>query len=91
MNRCRECLRRYRKLLRRMHRTLQHARLVIEPESPMPVWSDASLSMVLNKPSNPTAEQLLDAEFHCLQAAESLDDLLKLRPIKSITPAKAVG
>ena len=91
MNRRREWLRRYRKLLRTMHRTLQHARLVIEPESPMPVWSDVSLSMVLNKPSNPTAEKMLDAEFHCLRAAESLDALLKSRPIKSITPAKAAG
>ena len=74
-----------------MHRTLLNARLAIEPESPMPVWSDASLSMVLNKPSNPTAEQLLDAEFHCLQAAESLDALLNSHPRKSITPAKAAG
>jgi hypothetical protein len=70
------CPHEYHNKLKHMHRHLQKVRLKLEPEPPTQTWVNP-LNLTWNKPPHPLAEQILEAEYHCLEAATEVQGLIK--------------
>jgi hypothetical protein len=79
----RALLRRYANLLSQMHRELQRLRYKVEPDPPLQKWDLDAMNLVFPEPDE-LAEQLLEAEFHCLEAGEEIRDLLRTQTYKAI-------
>jgi hypothetical protein len=77
-------LRKYSKLLSQMHGELQRMRFKVQPEEPMQKWSTESMRHKWTVEPNQVAEQLLEAEFHCLEAGEEIRDLLRSKSFKAL-------
>jgi hypothetical protein len=77
-------LKRYSNLLTQMHGELQRLRLRIQPERPMKEWSIQAKNFVWTEEPDETAEQLLEAEYHCLEAGEGVRELLRTKRFKLI-------
>lgn len=77
-------LHRYANLLSHMHKELQRLRLKVQPETPMQKWDMDRMNLVWTEEPDELAEQLLEAEYHCLEAGEEIRDLLHKQAYKAI-------
>jgi hypothetical protein len=77
-------LRRYANLLSQMHKELQRLRYKVEPDPPVQKWNLDAMNLVFPEEPDELAEQLLEAEFHCLEAGEEIRDLLRTQAYKAI-------